>query len=77
LYGTEDRQQVERSVTLGFCQGNRMSNKNMRLKVEGRKQVRVMYFRSLRDIKEDEIRALLFEAGMIDEEFGRKSKKAP
>jgi hypothetical protein len=36
-----------------------------------------MYFRSLRDIKEDEIRALLFEAGMIDEEFGRKSKKAP
>ena len=52
-----------------------MFNENSVLKVEGRKQVRVMYFSSLRDIKEDQVRALLFEASMIDDSFGAKSLK--
>ena len=46
-----------------------MFNENSVLKVEGRKQVRVMYFSSLRAIKEDQVRALLFEASVIDDSF--------
>jgi hypothetical protein len=74
LYGTEDKVH-EKNVTLGFCQGNRMSNEDGSLKVEGRKQVRVMYFDTLRDINEDQVRALLFEASMIDDSFGKEKKK--
>ena len=74
LYGAED-QEHEKNVTLGFCQGNKMFNENSVLKVEGRKQVSVMYFSFLRDIKEDQIRALLFEASMIDDSFGAKRLK--
>ena len=46
-----------------------MSNENNLLKAERRKQVSVMYFYTLRDIREDEVRALLFEASMIDDSF--------
>lgn len=74
LYGQEDTKH-EKNVTLGFCQGNLMSNENDVLKAEGRRQVRVMYFYTLRDIKEDLVRALLFEAGMIDDSF-RVERKA-
>ena len=74
LYGQEDKKH-ERKVTLGFCQGNRMSNEHGALKVEGRKQVRVMYFDTLRDIKEDQVRALLFEASMIDDSFNKGKRK--
>lgn len=77
LYGTEDIDHNEkRSVTLGFCQGNRMSNEEGILRAEGRKQVRVMYFHAIREINEDRVRALLFEAGMVDEEFGRGDKRS-
>lgn len=62
-------------LKLGFCQGNLMSNEDGALLVEGRKQVYVLYIRSLDDIREDQIRALLFEAGMIDDMFGEKKKK--
>lgn len=61
-------------VSLGFCQGNRMANEDSVLQAEGRKQVYVMYFHSLNEIKEDQIRALLFEAGMIDDAFGERRK---
>src|SRR4051812_21838977 len=37
----------DRGVTLGFCQGNLMSNEDEILLKEGRKQVYCMYFRSL------------------------------
>ncbi len=67
LYG--DDKKHEKNVTLGFCQGNKMFNENGMLKVEGRKQVRVMYFSTLREINDDQLRALLFEAGMIDDAF--------
>ncbi len=52
-----------------------MSNEHGALKVEGRKQVRVMYFDTLRDIKEDQVRALLFEASMIDDSFNKGKRK--
>jgi hypothetical protein len=61
----------ERGVTLGFSQGNRMSNEDGVLLKEGRKQVYCMYFKSLNEIDDMLIRALLFEAEMIDEGFGK------
>jgi hypothetical protein len=67
-----------KGVSLGFCQGNLMSNEDGALLAEGRKQVYVMYIKSIKDLDEDQVRALLFEAGMIDEEFGlMKKKKRP
>lgn len=63
-------------VTLGFCYGNLMSNENGVLHADGRKQVYCMYFKSLSEIKDEQIRALLFEAELIDESFKkRKSVK--
>lgn len=74
LNATEDKNDVNQTVTLGFCQGNLISDENGLLKAEGRKLVKVMYFYMLRDINEDQIRSLLFEAGMIDDLFGRKKR---
>jgi hypothetical protein len=62
-------------VSLGFCQGNLMSNEDGALQSEGRKQVHVLYLHSLQEIREDQIRALLFEASMIDDAFGEKKKR--
>lgn len=62
-------------VTLGFCQGNKMSNEEGLLHSDGRKQVYCMYFQSLKEIDDAQIRALLFEAWMIDEEFKRRKPK--
>ena len=67
--------QKNKGVSLGFCQGNLMSNEDGVLQAEGRKQIYVMYFHSLNEIREDQVRALLFEAGMIDDSFGIKKKK--
>ena len=61
-------------VSLGFCQGNRMANEEGVLQAEGRKQVYVKYFHSLNEIQEDKVRALLFEAAMIDDAFGERKK---
>ncbi|HEY9007334.1 DUF1801 domain-containing protein [Ohtaekwangia sp.] len=61
-------------VALGFNQGYRMLNEDGALKAEGRKQVYVLYLESLNDIHDDQIRALLFEAGMIDESFRKKKR---
>ena len=66
--------QKPKGVSLGFCQGNLMSNEDGILKAEGRKQVYVMYFHSLKDINEDQVRALLFEAGMVDDTFADRKK---
>jgi hypothetical protein len=64
-----------KSISLGFNQGNRMSNEDGALLSEGRKQVYVLYIDSIKDLDENQVRALLFEAGMIDEEFGKKKKQ--
>lgn len=72
---TAETQQAK-GVSLGFCQGYLMSNEDGALQSEGRKQVYVMHIHSMKDIDEGQIRALLFEAGMIDEDFGRKKKAA-
>jgi len=61
-------------VTLGFCYGNRMSNEGNVLQKEGRKQVYCMYFKSLKEIDDEQIRAMLFEAELVDEGFKKKKK---
>jgi hypothetical protein len=63
-------------VTLGFCYGNLMSNENGLLYAEGRKQVYCMYFKSLEEINDEQIWALLFEAELIDEGFKKKAKSS-
>lgn len=78
VWGPKKHSEVKKTATvsLGFCQGNLMSNEDGILKAEGRKQVYVMYFRSLNDIEENSIRALLFEANLIDDAFGERKKRA-
>lgn len=66
--------QNAKGTLLGFNQGNLMSNEDGVLKAEGRKQVYVMYFRSIKDVDENQVRALLFEAAMIDDQFRKKKK---
>lgn len=61
-------------VTLGFCYGNLMSNDEGLLDAEGRKQVYCMYFKSVNEMNEDQIRALLFEADLLDKSFKKKKK---
>jgi hypothetical protein len=63
-----------KGVSFGFCQGNLMSNEDGKLLSEGRKQVYIVYFKSLNEINDDEVRALLFEASLIDETFAKKKK---
>ena len=64
-----------KGVSLGFCQGNLMSNEDGVLLAEGRKQVYCMYFNSLDEIDEHQLRALFFEADLVDQQFARKKKR--
>lgn len=68
--------QNPKGTSLGFNQGNLMSNEDGVLLSEGRKQVYVMYFHNLSDIDENQIRALLYEALLIDDSFKKKKKKS-
>ena len=63
---------AQKRVVLGFCQANKMSNENGILLAEGRKQVYCVYFTSLKEINDEQIKALLFEAELIDQEFKKK-----
>jgi len=67
--------QQAKGVALGFNQGNRMANEAGVLQAEGRKQVYMMYFKNLDDINEPQVRALLFEAALIDEQFAKKKQR--
>ncbi len=69
------QKQKTRGVALGFNQGNLMSNDLGLLHAEGRKQVRMMYFKTLADINANQVRALLFEAAMVDQQFAKKRKQ--
>jgi hypothetical protein len=65
----------QKGTVLGFNQGYLMSNEDGVLLAEGRKQVYVMYFKSMKDLDENQVRALLFEAAIIDEQFAKKKIK--
>lgn len=74
-WGPKKETMATKGVTLGFCQGNRMANDEGLLLVEGRKQVYCMYFRSVNEVKDEQIRSLLFEAELVDETFAKKRSK--
>jgi len=76
VWGSKKQPDLQKGVTLGFCQGNRMANNDGVLLAEGRKQVYCLYIHSVKEINEPQIRALLFEAGMVDEQFARKKTKS-
>ncbi|MEP2671614.1 MAG: DUF1801 domain-containing protein [Cyclobacteriaceae bacterium] len=61
----------KKGTALGFNQGYLMSNEEGTLLAEGRKHVYVMYFKSLKDLDEQHVRARLFEAAMIDDQFAK------
>lgn len=73
--GANHEKRKSKGVSLGFNQGNLMSNEDGVLLAEGRKQVYVMYFKEPNDIDEVQVRALLFEAAMIDGQFAKKKKR--
>ncbi|MEX1240639.1 MAG: DUF1801 domain-containing protein [Cyclobacteriaceae bacterium] len=73
--GASHEKQKSKGVTLGFNLGKLMANEDGVLLAEGRKQVYVMYFKNPDDIDEAQVRALLFEAAMIDEQFVKRKKK--
>jgi hypothetical protein len=75
-WGQKKESAKEKGVTLGFCQGNLFANENGQLLAEGRKQVYCMYFKSLKDIHDEQIRALLFEAEIIDNQFKKAKSKS-
>jgi hypothetical protein len=66
---------ASKGVTLGFNYGHQMSNDQGLLLAEGRKQVYVMYFKTLSEIDDAVVRTELYEAGMLDDSFGEKKKK--
>jgi hypothetical protein len=74
-WGPKKKDTSDKGVALGFCQGNLMSNEDGILLQEGRKQVFCMYFRSVKEIDDNILRALLYEADMIDQQF-KKTKIA-
>ena len=66
--------QKAKGLSLGFCQGNKMANENGVLLAEGRRKIYCLYFHSLNEIDARQIRALLFEAGMVDESFAKMKR---
>lgn len=74
-WGPKDRW-TKKGVSLGFCQGNLMSNDEGLLLAEGRKQVYCIYFHSVMEINEEQLRPLFFEAALLDDEFKKKKKKS-
>jgi hypothetical protein len=75
-WGGKNKSLKDRGVTLGFCQGNLMANEDGILLAEGRKQMYCLYFKSPGEIDEVLIRALLFEAELIDRSFFKKKSKS-
>lgn len=64
-------------VSLGFCYGNKLSNVQGLLLAEGRKQVHIIRFKSVKQLDklENQIREIVAEAVMLDEATKKKSKK--
>ena len=63
----------ETIVSLGFCYGNKLSNEQGILLSEGRKQVYIVRFRSMDDVRKMEtpIVEIIHEALMVDAMFAR------
>lgn len=53
-------------VMLGFCKAHLLSNEQGLLDMGARKQVGVVIFKNLKEIREDVIREVLLEAAVVD-----------
>ncbi len=73
FWAAKNRSLKVKGVTLGFCQGNLMANEKGILLKENRRKMYCMYFKSIKDIDDEQIRAFLYEADLIDQTF-RKTK---
>ena len=75
-FGSSKKKDVikKKGITLGFWHGNLMSNDDGALLGEGRKQVYCMYFQSIKEINDQQIKSLLYEAEIIDEGYSKKKK---
>ena len=58
-------------VALGFCRGYLLSNEQGIVDMEGRKEVGMIIFHDVKEIKEDLLREIINEAVIIDEEIGK------
>ncbi|AYB33245.1 DUF1801 domain-containing protein [Chryseolinea soli] len=76
-WGKKKESYLEKGVTLGFCQGNLMANPDGLLLAENRKQVYCMYFKTLKEVDDNKIKALLYEADMIDGTFRKNKQTKP
>lgn len=72
--GTKKEPRNPKGIALGFNQGNLMSNEDGALLAEGRKQVYILYIKSMKELDEKQVRSLLYEAAIIDEQFRKKKK---
>jgi hypothetical protein len=61
-------------VTFGLCYGNLLSNEQGLLLREGRKQVYVIKYSSVKEINEQAVREIIQEAVLVDETFKNKRK---
>jgi hypothetical protein len=73
FWGTGRTAETQRAkgTALGFWQGNKLANEDGALEMDG-KQVSAMHFRSLAEVDDDKVRALLFEADLVDQGFGNR-----
>jgi hypothetical protein len=58
---------IKKGIALGFCQGYLMANEDGILKREGKTNIYVIFYESVKDIDETVLNELLAEAVMIDE----------
>jgi hypothetical protein len=75
-WGPKKKELNTKGVTLGFSQGYLMSNDDGVLLAEGRKQVYCMYFHDVKEIHDEQLRALFFEAELIDQQFRKRKTKS-
>lgn len=59
-------------VVLGFCKGYLLSNEQGLLEIEGRKEVYMITFHDVKEIKEKVLKEILYEAILVDEQFQKK-----
>ena len=65
---------IKQGVELGFCKGNLLADPSY-LNIGDRKEVYIKTFYSLKEINQDVIRQLLYEAAIVDEEQAVLKKK--
>lgn len=74
-WGKNKEAYMAKGVTLGFWQGHRMDDVEGVLIKEKRKQVYCLYFKTLDQIDDQQVRTLLYDAYAVDETFAKSKAK--